>query len=96
MSTTIRIGTEAHRLLRELALDRGETMSEALEQLLEEERRRRLPQRANEVYASWRAQPDVWAEVEAERAIWDVTLSDGLPDDDEPRPESSNVSGTNG
>lgn len=53
-------------------------MSDACEPMLEEDRRRRLLERANDVYAAWRARPDVWADVEAERAIWDVTLGDGL------------------
>lgn len=32
----------------------------------------------NEDYAKLRADPEAWAQEEAERALWDVTLADGL------------------
>lgn len=80
MTKTVRISDRAHATLRELAVGRGESLADALERLLEAERRRRVPERANEGYAALRADPQAWAAVVEERAAWDATLADGLTD----------------
>jgi hypothetical protein len=45
---------------------------------LTEEYRRRMLEETNRAYAALRADPLAWAEECAERAIWDITLQDGL------------------
>lgn len=46
---------------------------------IDEHRRRRLFEDANAAYALLRSNPEVWQEIQAERADWEA-LSDGLPD----------------
>ena len=41
-------------------------------------RRRRFLEQVNATYARLREDPDGWAEIEAERRDWDITLPDGL------------------
>ena len=89
MTTTVRIRERTHVLLRELARERGESLPDALDRLVEEDRRRRLLERTNEAYAALRADPEAWAEFQAEVAEWDATLADGLEDEpDEVLPDA--------
>jgi len=55
-------------------------MQEIVEQAVENYRRQQLLAAANIAYAALRADPDAWAEMEAERTAWDATLADGLED----------------
>ncbi len=43
--------------------------------------RRSLLEDSNRAYRELRSNPEAWQEIESERAVWDATLSDGLPDD---------------
>jgi predicted transcriptional regulator len=76
--TTVRISTEAHQKLRDLAEKAGRPMQSLLEDAVETLRRQTFLERLNEDYASLRADPAEWRRVEAEREAWDVTLGDGL------------------
>jgi predicted CopG family antitoxin len=80
MTMTVRISDRAHATLRDLAQRRDESMAQVLERLIEDERRSRLLEDANEAYAALRAEPQAWAAVIEERAAWDATLADGLAD----------------
>ncbi|MBI2264264.1 MAG: toxin-antitoxin system protein [Armatimonadetes bacterium] len=75
---TVRISRQAHRTLKELAARSGQPMQVILDTAIEEERRRRFVEEANASYARLRQNARVWGDVEAERATWDATLSDGL------------------
>jgi hypothetical protein len=44
-------------------------------------RRRQLLAEANAAYAALREDAPAWEAFEAERAEWDVTLEDGLPEE---------------
>jgi predicted transcriptional regulator len=77
-STTIRVSEKTRDTLHALAHDIGASMAEVVEQAIEAYRRQRVLDAANAQYAALRADPEAWAEVQAERAVWDVTLSDGL------------------
>jgi hypothetical protein len=75
---TVRISEAAHRLLKELADRTGQTMMDVLDRALDVYRRKVFFEQLNAGYAELRADPEAWAEVEAEREQWDATLMDGL------------------
>lgn len=81
--TTVRISTSARDLLRTLAAHEGGSMQSVLEKALEVYRRREFLEGINRAYAAVRADRQRWADLEDERATWDATIADGLPD--EPR-----------
>jgi hypothetical protein len=55
-------------------------IEQAAREIDEEAERARFFQAYNAGYAELRADPDAWAEELRERALWDVTLADGLRD----------------
>ena len=56
-------------------------MQNEFAQVLEQERRKRMFEDADAIYAAMT--PDEWAEEETERALWDCTLMDDLEKDEE-------------
>ena len=74
----IRVPDATHSILRELADDTGRPMQDILAEAVEEFRRRRMFELANESYAAMRANADEWREELEERRLWDATLADGL------------------
>ena len=79
MSTaTIRVSEKTHRTLARLSREIGTPMSDLVEQAIELYRRQRIIAEANIAYAALRTDPEAWTEVQAERAVWDVTIADGL------------------
>jgi predicted transcriptional regulator len=79
--TTVRIAEATHAKLKELAGQRHTTMQVVLEEAIEGLRRRQFLDGVNRGYAALRADPEAWKVVEAERASWDATLADGLPEE---------------
>jgi len=77
---TVRVSDETHALIGELAEQAGASMQEVIGQALEAFRRQRFFDELNAAYAALRADPDAWAEEEAERAALDGPLMDGLPE----------------
>lgn len=77
-SQTVRITSRAHYNLRELAAQFDESMQALIEEAVEELKRKKMFEKANAIYAELRSNPEVWEEIEAERAVWDGTLADGL------------------
>jgi hypothetical protein len=49
-------------------------------QTVQRDRRDRFLDRVNDAYSALRRDPEAWAEEQAERALWDSTLADGLTD----------------
>ena len=80
-ATTVRISVHAREILRQIADEEEKSMTAALEEMLERERRRRLLERANQAYALLRADKKAWREWRQELAVWDTTLADGLEKD---------------
>jgi len=72
-----RISERAHRTLRQLAEELGESSEKVLDRALDLLERERLLDAINAGYAALRSDPAAWAEETAEREEWDVTLSDG-------------------
>jgi predicted transcriptional regulator len=79
MAETPIVLSEATRAkLQELARWAGIPISEALEQAINDLYDRRFWDAVNAGYAALRDDPVAWAEIEAERKLWDSTLMDGL------------------
>jgi hypothetical protein len=76
--TSITIAETTLTRLQELARWTGVSVNEALDQAVREQYDRKFWDVVNAGYAALRADPAAWAEVEAERKLWDNTLPDGL------------------
>src|SRR5215469_14080415 len=88
--SNIPIGETTLARLRELARWAGCSLDEALDQAIKDQYDRKFWDAVNAGYAALRADPKAWAEVEAERQLWDKTLMDGL-DRSERWTEDSNI-----
>jgi hypothetical protein len=77
-TTMMRVRTDLHARLQQLAQDEGVSMQALLDRALDEYRRSRIFARAQEAYAALRADPAAWQQELEERAAWDSTLLDGL------------------
>jgi hypothetical protein len=75
---TVSLSEAAHRLLKELAEQTGQTMTDVLDRALDAYRRKLFFEQLNAGSAELRADPEAWAEHLAEREQWDATLMDGL------------------
>ena len=80
-TTTIRVSEKTHQTVSNLAREVGTSMADLVEQAIEMLRRQRILDRINADYAALRTDPAAWAEVCAERELWDATLADGLPEE---------------
>jgi predicted CopG family antitoxin len=78
-ATTVRIRPHTYRVLQEMARERGESLPDALDRIVEEKRRAQMFREANAAYAAIAADPVEDALWRAEIAAWDGTLLDGLP-----------------
>lgn len=79
MSTlTVRVRPHTYQIPKDLARENNESLPDALERLVEELRRWRILQEANEAHAAVAADPVADAAWQEEIARWDATLVDGL------------------
>ena len=76
---TIRVSERTRETLSVLAHAASQSMGAILEQAVEAYRRQLFLEEVNAAYADLREDSSAWAELEAERAVWDATLEDGLP-----------------
>jgi hypothetical protein len=76
--TTIVVSEATLARLQELADWAGTTVAEALDRAVQDQHDRKFWAAVNAGYAALRADPVAWAEVEAERRVWEGTLLDGL------------------
>ncbi len=80
-AVTVKVPSEAHARLAEMAAADRRPMGEVLAELIERERRRRLFDAADAAYARLQADPETWADYQVELRSMDGTLVDGLEDD---------------
>lgn len=80
MSTqsTVRISERSQKLLKEFANEDKKSMSELLDNLLEQERRKRFFDEFDAAYIELRSDAGKWEKELAERQEWDCALMDGL------------------
>lgn len=76
-SVTIRIREADKRILDELGSRYGESAQTIIHQAIEEYRRRRLLETANEAYARLREDAGEWKAELEERDNWDAAIADG-------------------
>jgi len=79
-TTTVRIDEQTQAQLRRMAEQTGDSMQSVLAKAVETYRRQRIIEQTNAAYAELRGDPTAWQEEQQERAVWEVTLSDGLAD----------------
>ena len=75
---TMRVTETTHWILRELAGQSGDSMTVIVERAVERYQREQLLTGANEAWAVLQADPAARADIEAEQALWEQTLGDGL------------------
>jgi hypothetical protein len=80
--TSIPISETTLAHLRELARWAGISIDQALDEAVHGQYERQFWDAVNAGYEALRADPAAWAEVEAERKLWDTTLMDGLDPDE--------------
>ncbi len=80
-TTTVRIRENSRAQLRELEGLTGEGPTEVLARAIDCFRRSLILVETNIAYERLRADEHAWADLERERAEWDVTLLDGLEDE---------------
>jgi hypothetical protein len=80
----MRVSMRTYRILKDLSQSSGATMQDLLDQAIEDFRRRRFLEAANESYAALRQDPEAWRSFREELAEWEATLADGLPPEPEP------------
>lgn len=79
---TVRISERTHRALSQLKRSTGQSMPAIIEQAVERWQREHLLREANAAWAAIVADPAASAEIEAERALWEATVADGLEPED--------------
>lgn len=77
----VNISEMSHQILKELAEQTGQPMTDVLEKALDVYRRKLFFEQLDIGYAELRSNPQAWAEHLAERKLWDSTLMDGLNSD---------------
>lgn len=82
-TTTVPISENSSQILRDLVETTGVSAGEILDKALDAYRRQVFFKKMNAGYAEVRADPEAWAELEAERKLWDATLMDGLDPQEE-------------
>src|ERR671910_3054805 len=79
-SVTIRVPQETHHRLRELAEKRGARIGEVVDEATRRLEEADFWDEVNAAYDRLYADPVAKAEHEAEMALWDQTVADGLED----------------
>jgi predicted DNA-binding protein len=78
--TMLRINERTKTALRSLANERGEPMSQVVEELVEAARKEQFFAAADAAYRRLHNDPDGWAAELSARGAWESTLGDGLGD----------------
>lgn len=83
MSTlTVRIQKRDHQILKSIAAETGEAMSETLAKAIEDYRRKVFLARLSDDFSRLRGDEQGWQEELEERRAWEGTLGDGLEGDE--------------
>jgi hypothetical protein len=78
----VRVNEKSHRVLRQIAKSEKASMTEVIDEAVEQLRRRKLLEGASADYAALKKDKKAWREELRERKAWDATLLDGLEDDE--------------
>jgi hypothetical protein len=80
-STTIRVPVGTHTRLQRIAREEARPIGQVIDAMLDDFEKRRFFAGLAEDFARLQADPEAWADYEAEMSAWDVTLRDGLGDE---------------
>lgn len=80
-TVTVKLPTAAHKTLSEFAAADKRSMGEVLADLIDREEGRRFFEAAEAGYARLRADPEAWADYQAELRSMEGSLMDGLEED---------------
>jgi predicted transcriptional regulator len=75
---TVEIGSTSYKMLQEIAARSGESIPQILDKAIDQYRKQKFLESANQAYTALRNNPEAWASEIEEREAWDVTLADGL------------------
>lgn len=78
MTTAVRASQHAHQLLKALADERGVSITEALDAVVEAYEQSRMRQAFHAGYARLRSDEEAWQQECEQRRLWDQALNDGL------------------
>jgi len=73
-----RISEPTRETLRKLAEASGDSMQVLIDRAVEMYRRQHFLEESNRAFEALRADPKKWKSEQAEREVWDITLTDDL------------------
>lgn len=82
-STLVRLNRNMYEVLQQLAHEEETSMQDVLSRAIESYRRERFFERAREAFATLQADPEAWAQYQAEQVELEGTLMDGIDGVDE-------------
>jgi hypothetical protein len=74
----IRISPRSKAVLRTPAKQEGKPMQAVLDEAIEYYQRDKFLDEVNAAFANHRSDPKAWKDEQAERAVWDKSLKDGI------------------
>ncbi len=74
----VRVSENTHEVLRSLSSREGKSMQDIIDKAIEDYRRKAFLEGLSNDYRLLQENPEAWKEHEAETALWDNTLMDGL------------------
>jgi predicted transcriptional regulator len=83
MSTTLRVSDELHDKIAQLAKARGQRMQDIIDQAIDAWERALFWDEFNSSWEQVHNDPERWAQVQADRAVVDRTVKDGIERDED-------------
>jgi hypothetical protein len=83
-TVTVRVSTATRDLIAKLAAEKGMSMTAVVAEAVDDYRRKKFFEDLAEAVERTRADPEAWADYQAEVAIFDRASGDGLGTDDIP------------
>jgi predicted DNA-binding protein len=80
-TSTVRIPDRTRQTLADLSSETGESLQDIIAAAVEQYRRNRILEQANQAYAALKSDPEAWQKLLDERSEWDDTLADDLDDE---------------
>lgn len=77
-STTVRISTADHKLLRKMAREDGSSLTDVLESAITAYEKQRWLEKLNDSLANLKQDAKAWQEYKDEQSSWDDVLEDGI------------------
>ncbi|MBA2278200.1 MAG: ribbon-helix-helix protein, CopG family [Chloroflexia bacterium] len=79
---TVRVEPKLHAKLRSLSDSERRSISQVIEEAIDDYEKAKFWRAMHEGYARLRADPAAWSEYEQEVALWDTVSGDGLEDEE--------------